>query len=102
MYPDARWEPCIYHRAAGAIRFIDEYIADLKRRVLLIAGGGFDPRATFTASLLSRTAGTRVKGIFIREERPEPSLQLLGRANKNVEMLMGVLPQHQLWPIKVL
>jgi hypothetical protein len=102
MAATGRWEPCIYHRAADATEFVADYFTDESRKVLLIAGGGFDPRATFAAELLAGSAGSRLRGIFIREERPSPSLQLVSRADKNIERLMKLVPQADVQSIQVL
>jgi len=51
-----KWEPCIYHRGQHADQFVQEYLALPGRKVLLIAGAGFDPRSTRVAALFPELA----------------------------------------------
>jgi hypothetical protein len=67
--------------------FMSSYFVSDNRKVILIAGGGFDPRATSVAKLLKEHCESAVDGIFIREERPGPDPQLVARATKNLEAL---------------
>ena len=66
---------------------MSSYFANGDRRVLLIAGGGFDPRATNIAKLLKNYCSPLADGIFIKEERPGPDPELLARAAKNLQEL---------------
>ena len=87
-----RWEPCIYFRGAHATAFLDQYLADHTRRVLLVAGAGFDPRSTRVCQLLVAAAPGRVRGLFLREERPGPDAELVRRAESNRDRLLALLP----------
>jgi hypothetical protein len=89
----SRWERCIYQRGSEVERFITEFLAEAHRRVLLLAGAGFDPRSTIVCRSLAAHIPSKVSGIFLREERPNPSAALVSRAEENVASLRALL-QH--------
>jgi hypothetical protein len=82
-----RWQRCISHTHAEIDPFMSSYFGSGNRRVLLIAGGGFDPRATSIAKLLSKYCRPLADGIFIKEERPGPDPELVARAARNLQEL---------------
>jgi hypothetical protein len=88
----ARWEHCIYHRGQHTEAFLREYLADETRRVLVIAGAGFDPRSTAVSEIIAGVAGARTVGFFLREERPRPAPPLVERADAHEGALLGLLP----------
>ena len=102
MSETRRWDPCIYHRGDHAARFIREYLAHDDRRVLLVAGGGFDPRSTHICELMTQVAAERLQGLFLREERPGPHPELLRRAEANCALLRSWLPDAMIRHIQVL
>lgn len=63
--------------------FISSYFSGHDRKCLIIGGAGFDPRAVYFANILKETLSTELIGIFIKEERPEPSADLISNANSN-------------------
>ena len=67
--------------------FIEHFLAQTTRRVLLVAGAGFDPRATRMCELLGTYLHDRLTGIFLREERPNADHRLRERANENLKKL---------------
>lgn len=73
MIRTRRWEPCVYHRGTHADTFFRDYLAQADRRLLLIAGAGFDPRSVRVASLLPDALCKSTQVVLIREERPNPS-----------------------------
>ncbi|MEZ5319715.1 MAG: hypothetical protein R2752_20105 [Vicinamibacterales bacterium] len=80
---ELRWGRCIEHRGDDARTFVAEYFAGTGRRVALVAGGGFDPRAVaLFEELLAVCKSLRV--LLLREERPEPARELLERATANL------------------
>ncbi len=84
------WDNCVTH-CEDAPSFIQEYFAHQNRRTLIIGGAGFDPRSTVvTASIAA--AGTNCRGIYVREERPNPALELLRRAETNIASLRHLVP----------
>jgi hypothetical protein len=102
MSTPRRWDPCIYHRGRHAADFVRDYLADDDRRVLLVAGGGFDPRSTHICELMTQVAPGRLSGLFLREERPGPAPELLRRAESNCTLLMSWLPEATIRHIQVL
>lgn len=90
-----KWEPCIYHRGQHADQFVQEYLALPERKVLLIAGAGFDPRSTRVAALFPETAKKNTVAVLLREERPNPEKVLVERAEQNRDRLMKEFPQSQ-------
>jgi hypothetical protein len=90
MRPQRRWDPCISHRRGEADKFIDDYFDCADRKVLFIAGAGFDPRATIVAKKLAKTRA-EVHAVLIRESRPNPTADLLSRAETNLTELRRAL-----------
>src|SRR6267378_3315627 len=89
------WDRCINHRGAETQRFVADYFTDDKRRITLIAGIGFDPRSTRVCELLSSVASGRLKALFIREERPDPSRDLVKHADLNSRQLIALAPDFR-------
>lgn len=77
------WEQCIHHRGPDAARFIDEYFSGEDRNVFLVGGAGFDPRSQFVPKKLSEACEDRLSGFFLREERPNPDIELVKLAGEN-------------------
>ncbi|MCI0465054.1 MAG: hypothetical protein L0Z62_49670 [Gemmataceae bacterium] len=87
MNPSRRWEPAVNHRGTTAERFFEDYFGKADRRVLLIGGAGFDPRSTTLAERFAGVAAGRVRGLFIREERPQRDDALHRQAEIHIERL---------------
>ncbi|HYT94321.1 MAG TPA: hypothetical protein VEL76_36740 [Gemmataceae bacterium] len=87
-----RWDRCVNHRGAAAEAFMGEYFSGPDRQVGLIAGAGFDPRSARVAESLSRIAPGRVRGLFLREDRPAPHSVLMNSADANDRTLRTLLP----------
>ncbi len=90
-----RWDPCIYHNGTETVEFIRDFFAEPQRQVLLVGAAGFDARSTCVAELLHEAAEGRVRGVFIREERPDPSRDLLARAERHERHLSDWFPGCQ-------
>jgi hypothetical protein len=97
-----RWEQCIAHYGEEAIAFANRYFAETDRRCLFVGGAGFDPRCVTFASVLTRHLGDRLQAIFIRERRPEPSAELISRAETNIRALGDAVRSIQIFDIDVL
>jgi hypothetical protein len=95
-----RWDPCIAHSGAEVDSFIADYFATADRKVLLIAGAGFDPRSTAVAERLS-AAGAPVRAILFQESRPKPAQGLIERAKANAGALTSAMVDHVLIPIEI-
>src|SRR5437660_1455215 len=92
MRANFRWRHAVTHRGQEAAAFLSSYFSQDDREPLLIGGAGFDPRSTFIARLLSDVRGPeRLRGFFIREERPRSSPDLRVRAEANIDALKRLL-----------
>ena len=92
MPGNCRWDPCILNRGTDAVHFVNDHFCDGSRRVLLIAGAGFDPRAIEVAQILATRVKGSLTGLFIRERRPDPNPDLLRRAERNITDLLTIIP----------
>ena len=90
MGRDRRWDPCIAHRGEEVESFIAELFRRRQRRVLLIAGAGFDPRSTAVASRLARQARPSGRCCFRRTGRGRPQ-GLVERATSNISALIAAV-----------
>ena len=88
----ARWDRCIYHQGEHTEDFLQDYLAQTNRRVLLLAGAGFDPRSTIAAKLVAQYVGERARGCFLREERPRPANVLVTQGDENERALCQLIP----------
>lgn len=95
-----RWDPCIAHRGKEVETFILRYFGQSDRRVLLVAGAGFDPRTCDVAKCL-RDAVQNMDGLLIKENRPGPPTAQSEQADANTETLLATLPQSQVVPIEI-
>jgi hypothetical protein len=93
------WDHCVTH-CEDAPSFIQQYFAYPDRRVLIIGGAGFDPRSTVVTASIAAVAPNR-RGIYLREERPNPAAELLQRAEANVASFRQLVPQCQIESIEV-
>lgn len=74
---------------------------DPKRRVLLVAGAGFDPRATHVFSLLHSALGDRLRVFLFREERPRPDRELLRRAERQLAIIQAAGVQLEIAEVQI-
>lgn len=81
MREEGRYSECVMHRGHETQAFFGDYFNG--RRVLLIGGAGFDPRACIAAQQLAR-AGAKLQLHLIREHRPGPTEALLSAAQANL------------------
>ena len=95
-----RWDPCVAHHADEVNEFLYHYFSRSDRKVVLVAGAGFDPRSCAVATRLSDTA-TRVRALLIKENRPNPPQEQLDRAEANAKALLAALPDQQVVPIEI-
>jgi hypothetical protein len=100
MARNRRWDPCIAHRGDEVNTFIAEYFAAPDRRVLLIAGAGFDPRSTTVAVRLTAACAS-VRALLLRENRPAPAQELVERANSNTNALLSAISQRVVSPVEI-
>ena len=95
-----RWDPCVTHRGEEVNEFLNQYLKGSDRRVLLIAGSGFDPRSLAFPTRLC-CIGSDVRAIFIKEIRPNPSEDQMDRAGANARALSRSGIQEQVLEINI-
>jgi len=90
--PSFRWDRAIGFRGAQFVAFGERYFSGDDRRIVLIAGAGFDPRSTRVAVQLAAWASGRLKGVFLREERliSDPILRKL--ADDHADRIRVAIP----------
>lgn len=95
------WDRCIHHRGEAATRFVSDYFSQEDRKVLLIGGAGFDPRSLVVTELLSIGCGVRLRGLFLREERPNPTIFLKQQADENDKEIRKQIAEVDIFPVDV-
>lgn len=96
-----RWNKCVQHYDSDVYEFFFTYFSEPHRQVLIVGGAGFDPRATTCVVELSKTLNDRLNCVFIKEERPEPDIKLVEKANENLNLLKSIYPDSQIFSIDV-
>jgi hypothetical protein len=87
--PELRWERCIEHRGDEALSFMAEYFGQDGRRVALVAGGGFDPRALAVCQRLADSCKA-LRILLLREERSDPARELVDLAAANLDRVQAL------------
>ena len=100
MCLERRWDPCVAHRGNELSGFLTHYLAQPDRKILLVAGAGFDPRSCAVSNWLGDTA-TSIRTLLIKENRPNPSQDQLDRADANTKTLLATLANPQVLPIEI-
>lgn len=95
-----RWTPCVAHRGSEVNEFLYSYFAESDRRIFLVAGAGFDPRACAVTIKLA-DAKTSVRALLIQEERPNPPPFQLDRASENQRRLVNSLAESQVESVEI-
>lgn len=96
MTSSARWNLCVSHRGQEVEEFARAYFPSSARRVLLVAGAGFDPRSADICKLVASSMdGDACAGLFLREERPNPAEALVQAAERMVAEMRGQIPASQ-------
>jgi hypothetical protein len=98
----ARWDRCVVQRGLEFQQFFETYLNCPDRKVLLIAGGGFDPRATMLAQTLSKLTRPSISAIVVREERAGSNPELRDRADRSTEELCRIIKDSSVVEIQVL
>jgi hypothetical protein len=101
MTKRAHWENCLTHFDDGVERFITEYFSSTNRKCLLVAGAGFDPRARLIAGRLAAAMGDRLCGLFVREDRGDPAVNLQALADENEVALRSVVKRSRVETIRI-
>jgi len=101
MSDKRRWEPCIHHRGQDAQEFVGDFFADSMRRVLVVGGAGFDPRSLAVIERLATVCSDRVSGLFVREERPNPTEALRALAKMNDAGIRKLITNVEIFPVDI-
>ena len=96
-----KWENLIIQRGVDSRQFVLEFLHDRKRNVMIVGGGGFDPRATHVTKLLTEDSKATVQGVYFREERPSPSPRLSQRADQNITVLKQFVPHASFHTLEI-
>lgn len=96
-----KWERCIVQYDSDATAFVADFFGQEHRTVMLVAGAGFDPRATRICDLLAASLDNRLSALLIREERPNAEPELRRRADENLQHLLQLVPQAQVVPLNI-
>src|SRR5690242_8361123 len=99
MTPERRWENCVYQKGKEAESFLS-FFGQSGRSVLLIAGGGFDPRSAAIVGKIGAIAN-KIKCLLIREDRPNPPADLVAQADRNRAEIQNSLKDVEVVPIQV-
>ena len=100
MGRERRWDPCVAHRGDDVDTFLAHYFKEPERKVLFVAGAGFDPRSCTVAHRLNK-AGANMLALLIRENRPRPSQEQLDRADANKESLLTTLAKKEVVTVEI-
>lgn len=98
-----RWSDSPQHRGDHDVKdFLVNHFSEKDRRVLLIAGAGFDPRTRLIPILLHEVLHSRLRTLLLKEERPSASDDLVARADANQKVLTDTLLDCDVTKIDVL
>ena len=95
------WNNCITHFDSDVDEFVRDYFSDAKRKCLLVAAAGFDPRSQHIARMLADILGERLQGLFIREDRKAPAAELVAKAGENEVALLQIVPNSKVLHVEV-
>ncbi|CAH0498044.1 MULTISPECIES: hypothetical protein [unclassified Novosphingobium] len=95
------WSNCITNFDQDVDAFVGDYFNDPKRKVLLVAAAGFDPRSQRVSKMLADALGDRLTAYYIREERPGATDELVKRAEGNEAALKAIVPESKIFKIDV-
>lgn len=98
MRKEGRYSECVMHHAEQVSIFFGDYFKD--RRVLLLGGAGFDPRACVAAQELER-GGANLSLQLIREVRPGPTDALAEAAAANLELFQSLVTDVQVTDVEI-
>jgi hypothetical protein len=96
-----RWHHCVKLDGSDLDAFFANYLDRPVRYLLLIAGGGFDPRSTSIAKRISAMGGPHKRGVIIREERPGAPSELREWANVHTDELTKLIPDSSVAEVPI-
>jgi len=83
------------------LEFAADFLNREGKQVLLIAGAGFDPRSLCACRAIAAPMEARLRGLFIRENRPNASQGLIERANANLKCMTSMVPTHRVIDVDI-
>ncbi|WP_029874738.1 hypothetical protein [Rhizobium leguminosarum] len=96
------WGNCVTHFDEEVEGFIAEYFGQSDRKCFLVAAAGFDPRSPIIPNLLSKTLGSNLHAVFVREERGENNEEVLRTsADQNEEELRKTISNSRVERITI-
>ena len=101
MSNNYRWDLAITHRGAELESFVEQYFDDAERRILMIAGAGFDPRTGLVATALGAATKASLSALFVQENRAESDKTLAALATANLEQLIAIVPIHTILDVEI-
>lgn len=101
MRSNYRWDLAITHRGAELKTFITQYFDQPHRRILLVAGAGFDPRTGLVATALAAAKSADLTGLLVRENRTVADETLSELAAANLDHLTRTLLSHTILDIEI-
>lgn len=99
MHP--RWAHGVRHRGAAAETFLTTHLGEQHRQIVLVGGAGFDPRAPIVSERLGVLATGRIRGLFLREERPNPPAEQVQRAEEHGARMQAAIRDSAVQAIPV-
>lgn len=87
-----RWDIAVGFRGAEFLAFGEHYFGGTDRKILIVAGAGFDPRAPRLAEHLSHWASGRVSAVVVREERLTFDPRLRALADAHAQRIRSAIP----------
>jgi hypothetical protein len=95
------WGRCISHGGSDIAAFVSDHFGEPHRKVLLVAGAGFDPRAQAVARVLTSAVKRPLSGVFIREERAGAEPVLKQKADHNTAELLALAPDAKVLSVDI-
>src|ERR1700730_10642376 len=86
-----RWNRCVKLEGSALEDFFDNYLDSSERSILLIAGGGFDPRSTSIARRVAAMGAPRIRALNNRKERPGAPSKLREQADVHTAELSKLI-----------
>lgn len=90
-----RWDDCVQHWGDAAIAFVQDFFTDADRKVILVCGGGFDPRSRIVADHVADACAKDTHCVILREDVPLTDDTLVKRADDNTNAIQARFDNHQ-------
>jgi hypothetical protein len=97
---EPRWDPCITHRDKAFFAFAAQFFTSA-RRILLVAGAGFDPRSCEILRILREVSSCNIHAILIVELRTPGDSDLIQRAQVNRSRLVSMATTSDVVDVRI-